>query len=130
MRALIAEDEFISRTVLKEFLAPFFELDVVVNGTEAVEAFLLAHDQAAPYALIFMDIMMPEVDGLKALERIRALEQERNLPKTKVIMTTALSDPKTIIKSFHDCGASSYIVKPLEKQKVLEELERLGIIGK
>ncbi|MBI5518651.1 MAG: response regulator [Desulfovibrio sp.] len=129
MRALVAEDEFLGRKVLSVFLNTLFEVDVVVNGLEAVEAFKLAHQEGRPYDLLLMDIMMPEMDGLEALKQIRALEQERKVkPQVKVLMTTALDDPKTVIRSFHDGEASGYIVKPVRKDKLFEELKKLGFI--
>ena len=129
MRALIAEDEFLGRKVLTAFLNTLFEVDVVVNGREAVEAFTLALDEGRPYDLLLMDIMMPEMDGLTALTKIRAIEQEKKRrPPAKVLMTTALDDPKTVIRSFHDGEASGYIVKPVRKDKLFEELKKLGFI--
>lgn len=128
MRALIVEDEFLSRKVLRSFLMSLFEIDIVVNGKEAVDAFKLAHEEKDPYSLILMDIMMPEVDGIEALQQLRAIEEKENLPQAKVIMTTALDDPKTVIKSFHECGASGYIVKPVDKNKLYAELEKLGLL--
>lgn len=128
MKALVVEDEFVSRKMLDNFLAPLFEVDVVVNGAEAVEAFSRAHNQENPYALILMDIMMPEVNGLEALEQIREIEREHSLEPVKVVMTTALSDPKILIKSFHDGEASAYIVKPLDKAKLINELKKLKLI--
>ncbi|WP_319468111.1 response regulator [uncultured Pseudodesulfovibrio sp.] len=130
MRALIVEDEFLSRKVLRSFLMTLFEVDIVVNGREAVEAFKMAHNEESPYDLILMDIMMPEVDGIEALHRIRKMEESDNLtPKVKVIMTTALDDPQTVIKSFYDGEASAYIVKPVAKEKLYEELKKLGLLS-
>ncbi|WP_243547202.1 response regulator [Pseudodesulfovibrio tunisiensis] len=131
MRALIVEDEFLSRKVLRSFLMTLFEVDIVVNGREAVEAFRLAHKEGSPYDLILMDIMMPEVDGIEALRKIREMEDAGGLkPKVKVIMTTALDDPQTVIKSFYDGEASAYIVKPVAKDKLYTELEKLGLLNK
>ena len=79
MRALIVEDEFLSRKVLRSFLMTLFEVDIVVNGREAVGAFQLAHTDKQPYDLILMDIMMPEVDGIEALQKIREMEGEEKL---------------------------------------------------
>jgi len=131
MRALIVEDEFLSRKVLRSFLMTLFDVDIVVNGREAVEAFKLAHEEEKPYALILMDIMMPEVDGIEALSRIRTMEEEDGLsPKVKVIMTTALDDPQTVLKTFYDGEASAYIVKPVVKDKLYKELNKLGLLKK
>lgn len=130
MRALIVEDEFLSRKVLRSFLMTLFDVDIVVNGREAVEAFRLAHKEERPYSLILMDIMMPEVDGIEALSRIRNMELEQELePKAKVIMTTALDDPQTVLKTFYDGEASAYIVKPVAKDKLYQELKKLGLLN-
>jgi len=131
MRALIVEDEFLSRKVLRSFLMTLFDVDIVVNGREAVEAFKLAHEENKPYSLILMDIMMPEVDGIEALNRIRTMEEKDDLsPKAKVIMTTALDDPQTVLKTFYDGEASAYIVKPVVKDKLYKELKKLGLLNK
>lgn len=131
MRALIVEDEFLSRKVLKSFLMTLFEVEIVVNGREAIEAFKLAHKEQQPYGLILMDIMMPEVDGIEALKQIRKLEAAEDLrPRVKVIMTTALDDPQTVMKSFYDGEASAYIVKPVVKEKLYKELEKLDLLTK
>ncbi|MGE4505586.1 MAG: response regulator [Desulfovibrionaceae bacterium] len=129
MRALIVEDEFLSRKVLRSFLTTIFEVDIVVNGKEALDAVSLSHAEGRPYDLILMDIMMPEIDGMEALERIREMERREGLAGAKVIMTTALDDPKTVIRSFHDGGASAYIVKPVDREKLYAELRKLGLLA-
>ncbi|GAB6178335.1 response regulator [Desulfobaculum senezii] len=129
MRALVVEDDFISREVLRKNLAPFFEINIVVNGEEAVSAFKIAHDEHRPYSLIIMDIMMPVLDGLSAVRQIRAYEEENGITEAaRVIMATALSDPKTVMQSFDDCGVEGYIVKPYDGDKLRKELEKLGLM--
>ncbi|WP_319778693.1 response regulator [Maridesulfovibrio sp.] len=131
MRALIAEDEFVGRKLLSTFLAPLFAIDIAVDGKEAVEAFKLACEENEPYTLILMDIMMPKQDGLSALEEIRAYEKKKGITEhCRVIMTTALDDPKTVIRSFHDVEASAFIVKPVEREKLYKELEKIGLMNK
>ncbi len=131
MKCLIVEDDFISRRVLKELLSSYCECDIAVNGEEAVTSFRLAHESKRPYELICMDIMMPGVDGNEALKRIRQLEKEMGVPpeiEAKVIMTTAMDDPKTVIDSYYRGGATSYLVKPVSKQKLVRELRSFGLI--
>jgi two-component system chemotaxis response regulator CheY len=129
MRALVVEDDFTSRTLLTKMLGSFFEVDSAVNGQEAVQAYKRAMQEERPYDVMFMDIMMPEMDGISALERIQELNGESGLEPSKVIMTTALDDMKTVIRAFHDGWASAYIVKPVDKTKLYAELEKLGFIG-
>lgn len=131
MKCLIVEDDLLSRCILKELLSKQFDCDIAVNGQEAIDSFQLAHEAKNPYDVIFMDIMMPVVDGLEALQCIRTLERKMEIPHAlavKVVMTTALDDPHTVIKSFNECEADSYIVKPLSRHKLANELCKLKII--
>ncbi|MDD2853269.1 MAG: response regulator [Desulfuromonadaceae bacterium] len=131
MKCLIAEDHLLSRRILKELLPSQWDCDVAVNGQEAIDSFQLAHDSKRPYDVIFMDIMMPVIDGMEALQVIRALERKMEIPPNltvKVIMTTALDDPRTVIRSFKESEADSYIVKPLSRQKLTTELRKLNVL--
>lgn len=130
MRILIAEDDYVSRKFLYKFLSTFGECDVTVDGMEAIEVFLSALEGNHYYDLVCLDIMMPEVDGIKALKTIRLLEEERDLPKDKrckVIMTTALNDPEGIFKTY-ELGSEAYAVKPIDTVKLVEVMTKLGLI--
>lgn len=130
MRILIAEDDYVSRKFLYKFLSTFGECDVTVDGMEAVEVFISALENENYYDLVCLDIMMPEVDGIKALKTIRLLEKERELEdkkKCKVIMTTALNDPEGIFKTY-ELGSEAYAVKPIDTVKLVEVMTKLGLI--
>ena len=132
MKCLIVEDDFISRRILRELLKPFFDCEIAVDGVEAVTAFRMAHDAKAPYDLVCMDIMMPKMDGQEALRQIRELEKALEVPpnlEVKVVMTTALDDPKTVFDSFYQNGATAYLVKPISRQKLYRELRGLGLMA-
>lgn len=131
MKALVVEDDAVSRKLLQSILSPHCDCHTAVDGQEAVEAFRSALDEDAPFDLICMDIMMPNMDGHEALTRIRSIEKDRDTPPeklTKVIMTTALSDPQNVVKALYRGGAATYIVKPVEKDRLLEELRRMGLL--
>jgi len=130
MKYLIVEDDFAARRLLKRYLSDYGDCDIAVDGHEAVEAFRQAMDEKEPYDLICLDIMMPNMDGREALRAIRQIEHEHGtdgLDGVKVIMTTALGDSENVIGSFRE-GCEAYIVKPVEKDKLLEEMESLGLI--
>ena len=131
LKILIVEDDFISRRILKELLIPYGKCDMAKDGEEAVHAFYLGWEEHAPYDLICMDVMMPEMDGQEALQRIRDMEKEMGIigsQEVKVIMATALDDLKNVIKAYHDGGATSYIVKPISKNNLADEMKKLGLI--
>ena len=131
MRILIVEDEFSSRKVLEKFLGTYGRTDVVVDGDEAVESFAAAWEEKDSYDLVLMDIMMPKLDGQKALQQIRDFEKSKGIVgfgEVKVIMVTALDDPKNVVEAFYEGGANSYLVKPIEREKLDAELKNLGLI--
>jgi len=131
MKTLVVEDDFISRLVLQKMLMPFGICNVAVNGKEAVEAYILSQAEGEPYDLICLDIMMPEMDGREALKIIRQKEIELNiLPQneTKIIMTTALDTPKEVIDAYYQGGCSSYLVKPINKEKIINAVKELQLI--
>jgi len=131
MRALIAEDDFIARKYLKEILSPYGDCDIVVDGQEAVQAFRLAWDEKKPYDLICLDIMMPNMDGHQALKEIREMERTigiKGSSEVKVIMITALGEPKNVCEAYYKGGATSYIVKPVDRAKLIEEIRSFRLI--
>ncbi len=131
MRILIAEDDLVSRRLLEAMLSPYGECHTAVDGKEAVESFKMAYEEKKPYDLVCLDIMMPNIDGQEALKRIRAMEKENGVKgsdEVKVIMTSALDDPKTVVEAYYRGGATAYIVKPVDKHKLLNEIRSLGLI--
>ncbi len=130
MRILIAEDDLASRKFLYKFLSAYGSCDITVDGLEAVEAFLLAWDEEEPYQLICLDIMMPRLDGIKALRMIRDLEKQKNLlpaQRAKVIMTTALNESQTVMESF-EIGCEAYAAKPIDTKKMEEVLQKMNFL--
>ena len=131
MRILIAEDDRISRTFMKEFMKEYGKCDVAVDGMEALDLFMDAVKKEDPYRLICLDIMMPKVDGLKVLRVIRAMEKQHDVPQEKrarILMTTALADLDYVDQAFN-LGADGYAAKPIDTDKITEVIRNMGLIG-
>lgn len=132
MKILIAEDDLIGRKLLEKFLSKYGECHIAVDGIEALESFIEAYDQKKPYNLMCLDIMMPKLDGLKVLQSARNYEKKNSIDKdnqTKIIMTTALNDKKTVEQSY-ELGCDGYAWKPIDLDKFEEVLIKLNLISR
>jgi two-component system, chemotaxis family, chemotaxis protein CheY len=132
MKILIVEDDFVSRRLLTKFLEPYGEADVAVNGREALTAFGLAWEEGAPYHLICLDIMMPEMDGQEVLKAIRTAERDKGVEgrqSARILMATALKDSENVLGAFR-AQADGYLVKPIDKTRLIGEIRKLGLIGR
>ncbi len=130
LKILIAEDDMVSRKFLWKVLEEYGDCDMVVNGLEAIDAFMLSARDGEPYDLICLDIMMPKVDGVKVLKTIRDLESQYNVSEpAKIIMVTALSETEVVDDSFEK-GADAYATKPLDIDKLIEVMDNLELIKK
>lgn len=132
MRALIVEDDFASRRIMMKILEPHADVDVAVNGLEALEAFRMALLTGSPYSLICMDLMMPHMDGIETMTKLRGIETEYNVPQGKavnIIITTAVNDSNFVKKAVESGKAAACIIKPIEKKRVIAELQKLGLIS-
>lgn len=131
MKALIVDDDFYSRNMIHEILRQVAKCDIAVNGEEAIEAFRRGLLDKAPYDLVCLDLLMPELDGQQALREIRTLEQESGIGpqnEAKVIVTTMLADEKETHDAFFLGGATSYLVKPIDEDKLMSEIKSLGLV--
>ncbi|MCC5886461.1 MAG: response regulator [Gammaproteobacteria bacterium] len=132
MKSLIVEDDLTSRILLQEYLKGYGPSHVAVNGREAVEAVDAALSAGESYDLICLDVMMPELDGQQALQEIREAERSaaagsRTPRYSKVVMTTALSD-KANVEQAIAARCDGFLVKPIAKQRFLDELRKLNLI--
>jgi two-component system chemotaxis response regulator CheY len=130
LKILVVEDDFPSCKIMEEYLYEYGDCTTAVNGIEGVEAFRKALDAGVPYDLVCLDIMMPEMDGHEALRTIRQIEQEHGIfdpSGVSVIMTTAKDRSRDMIEAF-DEGCASYIVKPVDQEKLIVEMQKLDLI--
>ena len=109
MRILLAEDErSLSRAVTALLERNHYAVDVVYDGAEALD-----YLEGGNYDALILDIMMPKVDGLEVLRRLR--ERGNAIP---VLMLTARSELNDRVRGL-DAGADYYLTKPFEPEELL-----------
>jgi response regulator NasT len=113
MRVLIAEDEALIRMDMREMLVEEGH-EVVGEARDGAEAIELAREQKPD--LIFMDVKMPGMDGIKAAQVIGA---EKIAP---VVMVTAFSQAR-YVEDASAAGAMGYLVKPFSKKDILPAMQ-------
>lgn len=131
LRILIVEDEPVNREFLLLALRSHGDCQAVPSGEEAVQAQERALRESRPFDVVFLDILLPGMNGLQALEQLRALEDLHQVPperRVPVIITTALDDDRTASRAFIQGQAASYITKPFRPGQITEELGRLGLL--
>ena len=132
LRALIVDDDPVSKRFLAEILSPYAACDLAANGREGLDAFGQALCAHHPYDVIFLDIMMPGMDGHQALEGMRHLERQQGVgiaDTAKVIMVSASDDSRNVYRAFFQGQALSFLQKPFTIDTVLTELRKFDIIG-
>jgi CheY-like chemotaxis protein len=119
-RILLAEDLEINREIMLTLLEPTnLGIDCAASGVEAVVMF---NNSPEKYDMIFMDIQMPEMDGLEATRRIRALDA----PSAKTIPIIAMTANvfKEDVKRCLEAGMNDHIGKPVNYDEVMQFLQR------
>jgi len=117
LRILLADDHPANRKVVEIMLAATeMELVTVEDGQQAVEAFA-----AGGFDLVLMDMQMPVMDGLTATREIRAMEAERGLKRTPVVMLTANAMAEHVA-SGRAAGADGHLTKPVTLVSLFEAI--------
>ena len=127
MNILIIEDDLTSSIILSRMLAKYGSVAVATNGKEGLNRFRNATETNALFSLLFIDIMLPEMDGQEVLKEIRQTEKDRavfGFDSVKIIMTTSLDDSKNIMQAFRS-QCEGYLVKPISHDKLNLELSRI-----
>lgn len=119
MKSLVVDDDLTSRMLLEEILSSFGEVCTAADGGQAVRAVVQALDENRPYDLICMDLLMPDVSGLEAIQLIRLQEERCGCPRgSRIIVITSSEDAGTIDAAFRQL-ADAYIVKPVDTHAFL-----------
>jgi len=115
-KILLVDDAAIMRMMLQEILeeAGHTIVGEAENGQEAFDKY----KELKP-DLTLMDITMPNVDGIKAVQMIKEFD-----PGAKIIMCSAMGQKELVLKAIK-CGAKDFIIKPFQEKRVIEAVNRV-----
>jgi len=110
-RALVVDDSSFQRTIVSNTIDDWFDIVATAeNGKEAIAQF---KDKKPD--VVTMDIMMPEMDGITAVENIKELS-----PETIIVMVTSVKQ-KEKMREAAKAGADGYVTKPVNTKKLRDE---------
>lgn len=116
IKALVVDDSAFTRNMIRNILAENGVKDIVeaVDGRDAVDKYNIERPD-----IVFLDIMMPNEDGIKALEMIKQYDQN-----AKIVMCTSIDNEKLLNKAV-EMGAMGYIKKPFKTDDIKEFVDKL-----
>lgn len=115
---LIVDDNEMNLKVAKGLLAPLgMQIDTAENGKAAIAAV-----KAKEYDLVFMDHMMPIMDGVEATKNIRALDGQYF--KSVPIIALSANVVKEAREEFASCGMNDFVSKPIEYKEICEKIRQ------
>ena len=115
-RIIIADDNADMRAYVRELLSPYYAVEAVADGAQALEA-----ARREPPNLILSDVMMPRLDGFGLVAAVRADEALRAVP---IVLLSARAGEESRIEGL-DSGADDYVIKPFSARELLARLGAL-----
>lgn len=115
-RILVVDDAAFMRMMIKDILSKnsYEVVGEAENGLKAIEKY----KELTP-DLVLMDITMPEMDGIEAVKKIKAMDNN-----AKIVMCSAMGQQAMVIESIQS-GARDFIVKPFQAERVLEAIRKV-----
>lgn len=112
-RAIVVDDSSFQRNIVSNTIGNWFDVvGTAENGKAAIEVF-----EAKRPDVITMDIMMPELNGIESLRRIKSRS-----PETTIVMVTSVSQNEKMREAAR-AGADGYVTKPVDTEALREEFD-------
>jgi two-component system chemotaxis response regulator CheY len=112
-RAIVVDDSSFQRTIVQNTIENWFDvIGTASDGKEAIEVFREKRPD-----VITMDIMMPEMNGIESLRRIKDIS-----PETTIVMVTSVSQDEKM-REAAKAGADGYVTKPVDTERLRDEFD-------
>ena len=120
MKLLIVDDEPVARQVLRQILSaqPEHQLTLAEGGAEA---WALLDDPSRYFDIVFLDVSMPDPDGLEIVRRLRESPLHKSV---QIVLCTASKDRETVTRAVQ-LGVRHYIVKPCSTPVVMAKMQQI-----
>jgi len=133
LKTMIVEDEEVAADLLEIMLNKLGVKNIAMasTGRQALDMFDESLKNGSPYSLVFLDIMMPEMNGQEILKQMRSAEKEAGMAscdRSTIIMTTALTSTDAMVEAIFEGDCSDYLVKPVSSEYLREMLVNNGFI--
>lgn len=119
VRALVVDDGAMNRSFVKTYLTTQgFEVETADDGLQGLEK-----AKAGEFNVVFSDVEMPNMNGLEFLKNLKRIDSYKQVP---VIMLTTV-DKQDVMDRADRLGASYYMVKPFNDEKMEDALKKVGL---
>lgn len=112
-RVLVVDDDSVNLRVMRAIFEQHFQIMCVDNGMDTLKVLM-----QQPFDAVFLDVMMPQMDGLQVLQLMRRTPQLAEIP---VILVSALSDTRDVVRGLQS-GANDYLPKPFDPVEAVTRL--------
>lgn len=120
LRILVAEDNPTNVKLARIVLAGLgYQPDFVASGREVLEAL-----RRRSYDLVFMDMCMPDMDGVEATRRVCSIWGEADRPRIVILTAASVTDAR---ERCLNAGADEILSKPASREELLQAIERCGL---
>ncbi len=134
MKILIADDDDLERGLLAELLTRYGNCQDVGTGMEAVQRFSDALKDNDPFDVVFLDVIMPHMNGLETLRAMREYEIEHHRLSlyqerySTILMVTAADDPRTVAAAYLKGRCNGFLPKPITIAMIEERLRSNNLL--
>ena len=130
LKTLIIDDHPASISILKKMLREHCACFVATQGFKGIDIFERAIKKREPFEIVLLDIVMPDINGIDVLKRLRQIELENQDVSlsgsggqfSRIIMQTSSEDPKDFISAFREGKCNGYITKPYSKKEIIDKV--------
>jgi two-component system chemotaxis response regulator CheY len=126
VQILVVEDDLITRKLIQRLLVEVGDCEFAVDGLDGLQKFEKAHSGGIPFDVILLDVMLPQMDGLTLLKKIRTIEDNKSNDSfhSKIIIMTAKGGNE-VEKQANKYGCDAFLGKPISGKKLISIINKL-----